>query len=72
MVHRVYVDPAVERAVREVRRIRDGIGRLVELAEEAREKGRGRDADKILDAYYEGQISYKEAEKKLRALAEAR
>ena len=72
MVRRVYVDPAVERAVREVRRIRDGIGRLVELAEEAREKGRGRDADKILDAYYEGQISYKEAEKKLRALAEAR
>jgi len=65
-------DPAVERAVREVRSIRDKIGRLIEIAEEAREKGKGRDADKILDAYYEGYISYREALTKLRALAEAR
>ena len=72
MAPRTYTDPAIERAVREVRRIRDRIGRLIELAEEAREKGRGRDADKILDAYYYGHIGYKEALTKLRALAEAR
>ena len=72
MARRMYVDPAVKRAVREVRRIRDRIGRLVELAEEARGKGRGRDADKILDAYYEGRIGYREAERKLKALAETR
>ncbi len=39
MARRTYIDPAIERAVREVRRIRDRIGRLIEPAEEAREKG---------------------------------
>jgi len=72
MARRTCIDPAIERAVIEVRRIRDRIGRLIELAEEAREKGRGRDADKVLDAYYEGRISYQEALTKLRALAGAR
>lgn len=65
----IYPSKAVERAVKEVRRIRDRIGVLVELGEKAREKGRGDEADKILDAFFEGVIGYQEAYTALKKLA---
>ena len=65
----IYLSRAVERAVKEVRRIRDRIGVLVELGEKAREKGRRDEADKILDAFFEGIIGYQEAYTVLKKLA---
>jgi len=52
---------------REVREAREKIGRLEELAEKA-----GKEGDKIMIAFYTGQIGYEEALKRLRALVEAR
>ena len=43
------------------------IGRLEELAAKA-----GRKGDNVMLDFYMGRISYREAEKRLRALAEAR
>jgi len=64
-------DPAVERAVEEVRRIRERLAKLDELALKTR-GARRREALKIVDEFHDGRISYGEALAKLRALAEAR
>ena len=64
------VDPAVERAVREVRGIRDRIGRLLELAWKAEERGHGAEAERVLDDFFDERIEYEEALERLKRLAE--
>ena len=55
----------------EVARMRRKYSDLVLLVDKARREGRGRTALTIFLRYLEGEISEREAEKKLRALAEA-
>ncbi len=72
MARRMHVDPAVERAVREVRRIRDELSLVYAELEELAKKAGTREAEKVVDEWLEGRISDEEAKRKLRALAEAR
>ena len=72
MARRIYPDPAVEKAVREVRRIRDELSRVYTELEELAQKAGTREAERIVDEWLEGRISDEEARRKLRALAEAR
>ncbi|WP_153801373.1 hypothetical protein [Hyperthermus butylicus] len=72
MAHRiVYPDPAVERAVREVRAIRNKLAELAILAEEAGKKGKRSEAYRVIDAFLNEEIGYDEAYYKLKALARA-
>ena len=71
MDRRAYPDPAAERAVREVRRIRDELSRVYAELEELAEKAGTREAERIIDNWLEGRIGDEEAGRKLRALAEA-
>ena len=71
MARRTYPDPAVERAVREVRRIRDELSLVYAELEELAEKAGTREAERIVDEWLEGRMSDEEAKRKLRALAEA-
>jgi len=65
-------DPAVEKAVREVRRVRDELSRVyVELEDLVAKAGR-EEAEEAAEAWLEGRIGDEEARRKLRALAEAR
>lgn len=70
MARGIHPDPAVERAVREVRAVRERIGALLTLARRARAAGRGDEAERILDDFFEGRIGYETARKKLERLAE--
>ena len=72
MARRMYPDPAVEKAVREVRRIRDELSRVYTELEELAQKADTREAERVVDEWLEGRISDEEARRKLRALAEAR
>ena len=72
MARKTYPDPPIERAVREVRRIRDELSLVYAELEELAEKAGTGEAEKVIDEWLEGRISDEEAERKLRALAEAR
>ena len=65
-------DPAVERAVREVRRIRDELAKVYVELEDLAAKADTKEAEKVVEAWLEGRIGDEEAKRKLRALAEAR
>jgi len=65
-------DPAVERAVREVRRIRDELAKVYVELEDLAAKAGTKEAEKVVEAWLEGRIGDEEAKRKLRALAEAR
>ncbi len=52
-----------------VRRVRDDIAVLLELAEKAEERGCGDEADRVLDAFFDERIDYEEALERLKKLA---